>query len=108
MGSKCCVANCKENYDEQTGIKVYRLPRNLQKKRSLTIIAEIVEKIHPNTVTRVKSLTKVTSRGLPHTCRGLVDLAKHLISKNSFLTLCWDYLPLILWKNFLVRMNWAI
>ena len=39
--------------------------------------------MHPNTVKRVKSLTKYTSRGLPHLCRGLVDLAKHLISKKT-------------------------
>ena len=30
IGEKCCVANCKGNYDEQAKVKVYRLPRNLR------------------------------------------------------------------------------
>ena len=30
----------------------------------------------------MKSLTNDTSRGLSRTCKGLVDLAKHLISKK--------------------------
>ena len=83
IGRKFCYANCKGNYVEQTEIKVYRLPRTLEERKIwFTVIAEIVEKIHPITVKRVKSLEKVTSRGLSHTCRGLVDLAKHLISKK--------------------------
>ena len=40
MGRKCCVANCKWNYDKQTKVKVYKLPRNFEeRKRWLTIIA---------------------------------------------------------------------
>ena len=38
--------------------------------------AEILRKMHPNTVKRMKSLTKYASRGLSHICRGLVGLAK--------------------------------
>ena len=39
MGRKCCVANCKGNYDKQAKVKVYRLARNLEeRKRWLTII----------------------------------------------------------------------
>ena len=38
--------------------------------------AEILRKMHPNTVKRMKSLTKYASRRLPHRCRGLVGLAK--------------------------------
>ena len=41
--------------------------------------------MHPNTVKRMKSLTKDTSRGFSHICRGLVGLAKHLISKKQLL-----------------------
>ena len=43
---------------------------------------KLSKKMHPNTVRREKSLTKDTSRGLP-TCGGLVNLAKHFISKNQ-------------------------
>ena len=39
MERKCCVVNCKEDYNKQTKVKVFRLPRNLgQRKRWLTII----------------------------------------------------------------------
>ena len=44
MGSKCCVANCKGNYDEQTEIKVYRLPRNLQKKDGSLLLLKLSKK----------------------------------------------------------------
>ena len=44
--------------------------------------AQIVEKIHANTEKHVTSFNKRYSRGLTHTCRGLVDSAKHLISKK--------------------------
>ena len=37
MGRKCCVANCKGNYDKQTKVKVHILPRSLD-ERWLTII----------------------------------------------------------------------
>ena len=38
MGRKCCVVKCKGNYDDQTKVKVYKLPRNLEeRKRWLTI-----------------------------------------------------------------------
>ena len=33
MGRTFCVANCKENYDEQAMVKVYRLPRNLEERK---------------------------------------------------------------------------
>ena len=33
---------------------------------------------------RVKSLTKDTSNALSHTCRGLTDLAKHLLTDKMF------------------------
>ena len=48
-------------------------------KSAFAIIAEIVKKMHPNTVKRVKSLAKNTLKGLPHTWRSSVDLAKHVI-----------------------------
>ena len=39
MERKCCVVNCKEDYNKQTKVKVFRLPGNLgQRKRWLTII----------------------------------------------------------------------
>ena len=46
--------------------------------------AEIVEKMHPNTVKRVKSLINNTS--------WVLDIKKH-------------YLPLILWKNNVVNFG---
>ena len=67
--------------------------------------------MHPNTVKRVKSLAKDTSRGLSHASRSSVDLAKHLISKKSFRMLCWGYLRLTPSKNNLVnlaRMWWHL
>ena len=33
MRRKCCVVNCKGNSDEQTKVKVYRLPRNLEERK---------------------------------------------------------------------------
>ena len=50
--------------------------------KMLEEFAEIVEKIHANTEKHVTSFNKRYSRGLTHTCRGLVDWAKHLISKK--------------------------
>ena len=39
MERKCCVVNCKENYNKQTKVKFYRLPRNLEERQKwLTII----------------------------------------------------------------------
>ena len=39
MRRKCCVVNCKGNSDEQTKVKVYRLPRNLEeRKRWFTLV----------------------------------------------------------------------
>ena len=39
--------------------------------------------MHPNTVKRVKSLAKDTTRGLSYTSRSSANLAKHLILKNA-------------------------
>ena len=47
--------------------------------KQLVEFAGIAQRMHPNTVKRVNSLTKDNSRGLSHTCRGLFDLAKYLI-----------------------------
>ena len=33
MGRRCCVANFKGNYDKQTKVKFYRLPRNLEERK---------------------------------------------------------------------------
>ena len=73
---------------------------------------KLLKKMHPNTVRREKSLTKDTSRGLP-TCRGLVNLAKHFISKNQLsyvmlglFILGFSYVMFgILWKNNLVNFG---
>ena len=46
MGRKCCVANCKGNYNKQAKVKIYRLSRNLEeRKRWLVIVPTIPNKI---------------------------------------------------------------
>ena len=77
MRRKCWVVYCKGNYDN-------RLPKNVEERKiCFTTIAEIIERNAPNTVKRVKSLAKDTTRGLSYTSRSSANLAKHLILKNA-------------------------
>ena len=89
MGRKCCVATYKGNNGEQTKVKVYRLPGNLQeRKRWLTIIPRDKNKALKHSCTW-KTLSKIdcdkknTINALAEVKNLLTEESNHLLEKSE-------------------------
>ena len=83
------TANVKGQFEKvHTNDKTVLSSPDDERLNFLLNLADMVEKmLCERQVVRAKQLTKDTSRAFSHTCRGMVDLTKHLL-KNGFGYVC--------------------
>jgi hypothetical protein len=51
--------------------------------KKLSEIADMANRMFPKNTQRIKSLTKDTSKALSHTCNGLIELSKYLLTEKN-------------------------